>query len=73
MTSIKVPPGVSGQPAQHNPTIVNTEILANEVSLLTIGDFEPLNIKINTGALMHELSQFREDWQIVLPIFSKLT
>jgi hypothetical protein len=67
MTSIKVPPGISGRPAHHDPTLVSPEMLANEVSLLTIGDFEPLNIKISTSALMHEISQFRDDWQDYLP------
>jgi hypothetical protein len=63
----QVPPGISGQPAHYDPNLVDQETLANEVSLLTIGDFEPLNIKINTSSLMHEISQFREDWQDYLP------
>jgi hypothetical protein len=63
----QVPPGISGRPAYYNPNLVDQETLANELSLLAIGDFEPLNIKINTGSLMHEISQFREDWQDYLP------
>ena len=62
-----VPLGISGQPAQYDPKNVDQEMLANEISLLNIGDFEPLNIKINTASLMHEISQFREDWQDYLP------
>ena len=59
----QVPPGISGQPAHYDPKLVDHETLANELALLNIGDFEPLNIKINTSALMHEISQFRDDWQ----------
>lgn len=66
-TMTTVPLGISGQPAHYDSNLVSTETLANEVSLLSIGDFEPLNIKVNTTALMHEISQFREDWQDYLP------
>ena len=54
-----VPPGISGQPAHYDPKLVSQEILANEVSLLAIGDFEPLNIKIHSASLRHDLSEFR--------------
>lgn len=63
----QVPPGISGQPAHYDPKSVDHETLTNEVSLLNLGDFEPLNIKINCGSLMYELSQFRDDWQDYLP------
>jgi hypothetical protein len=63
----QVPLGISGQSALYNSNLVGQETLANEVSLLAIGDFEPLNIKINTASLLHELSQFRGDWQDYLP------
>lgn len=62
-----IPPGISGNPAQYNSKLVDTETLANELSLAAIGDFEPLNIKINSEALIHEISQFRGDWQDYLP------
>ena len=62
-----IPPGISGQAAHYDSKSVSIDTLANEVSLLNIGDFEPLNIKINTASLMHEISQFREDWQDYLP------
>jgi hypothetical protein len=62
-----VPLGVSGRPAQYDSNLVTVETMANELSLIAIGDFEPLNIKINTSSLMHEISQFREDWQDYLP------
>jgi hypothetical protein len=51
----KVPPGISGQSAQYDVNLVSHETLANELSLLNIGDFEPLNIKIDTKSLMEEL------------------
>jgi hypothetical protein len=62
-----VPPGISGQSAKYISSTVSCETLANEVSLLNIGDFEPLNIKINTSDLMSELGQFDKDWQDYLP------
>jgi hypothetical protein len=67
MSTIKVPPGISGQPAHYDPMLVDHVTLANEVSLLTIGDFEPLKIKIDTNSLMRELEPFRNDWQDYLP------
>lgn len=62
-----IPPGISGRPAHYDPNLVNQEIIANELSLLTIGDFEPLNIKIDTNLLLNELDQFKDDWQDYLP------
>jgi hypothetical protein len=63
----QVPPGISGQSAHYDSKLVNHETLANELALLNIGDFEPLNIKINSTSLMYELSQFQNDWQDYLP------
>lgn len=67
MSTIKVPPGVSGQPAHYDPDHVDHKTIANELALLAIGDFEPLNIKIDVESLMHELSDFKNDWQDYLP------
>lgn len=63
----KVPSGVSGQPACYNSDLVTQESLADELSLLSIGDFEPLNIKIDCYQLMTELTSFENDWQDYLP------
>ncbi len=63
----QVPPGVSGRPAHFDPNTVDKNTLANELALISVGDFEPLNIKINTASLMYELSRFRDDWQDYLP------
>jgi len=63
----QVPPGISGQPAHYDPKNVSNEMLANELSLINIGDFEPLKIKIDVASLMSELGQFQNDWQDYLP------
>jgi hypothetical protein len=63
----QIPSGISGQSAHYDSNVVSHEMLANEVALLNIGDFEPLNVKINSLALMNELSQFQNDWQDYLP------
>jgi hypothetical protein len=63
---IKVPPGISGQAAQYNGNVDQTA-LANELALLNLGPFEPLNIWINTGQYMNEISQFNNDWVDYLP------
>lgn len=63
----KVPLGISGRPAQYNSLSVDNESLANELALLNIGDFEPLNVKIDVNVLMNELDMFKNDWQDYLP------
>lgn len=64
---MKVPLGISGQPAYYNADNITDNDLKNEISLLSIGDFEPLNIKINCSSLIEELSEFDNDWQLYLP------
>ncbi len=63
----QVPPGISGQPANYDPKNISSEMLANELSLINIGDFEPLKIKIDVNSLMIELERFKDDWQDYLP------
>ena len=63
---IKVPPGVSGKPAQYNGNVDQTA-LANELALLALGPFEPLNIRIDTSQYMDEINQFNNDWVDYLP------
>ena len=65
--SIIVPPGVSGRSAKFDPSKVSQETLANELALLNLGDFEPLNITIDTSLFMKEISQFNKDWVDYLP------
>ena len=63
---MKVPPGVSGKPAQYKGNVDNA-ILSNELALLNLGPFEPLKFHINLGQYMHEISQFENDWVDYLP------
>jgi hypothetical protein len=65
--SIVVPPGISGRNPKFDASTVSLETVANELALLNLGDFEPLNIKIDTGKFMQELAQFDNDWVDYLP------
>lgn len=67
MTNSIVPPGISGRSHSYDPANVGQENLINEVSLLNLGVFEPLNWKIDCGQFMREIDQFRDDWQDYLP------
>ena len=62
-----VPPGVSGRAPKFDVSQVTLETVANELALLNLGDFEPLNIKINCGQFMREIAQFDNDWVDYLP------
>jgi len=64
---MKVPLGISGQPSNYDPQNVSEEDVKNELALLSIGDFEPLNIKIDCDCLLEEISEFEKDWQEYLP------
>jgi hypothetical protein len=65
MTTI-VPPGVSGQPQIYTGN-VNLETISNELTLLNLGPFEPLKIKIDLAQYMGEIAQFDQDWVDYLP------
>jgi hypothetical protein len=62
-----VPPGVSGKAPEFNPTSIEKDILASELLLLSLGDFEELNFKIDTSLFMDEISEFEKDWVDYLP------
>lgn len=64
---MKVPPGISGQAAQYNSNLIDHETIANELSLLNLGPFEPLKIWIDLGKYMQEINQFNNDWVDYLP------
>lgn len=64
---MKVPPGVSGKPADYNANNVTLETVANELVLSNLGPFEPLNIRINLGQYLNEIKQFDADWVDYLP------
>lgn len=65
--NIIVPPGVSGRAPKFHSSNVSLETVANELALLNLGDFEPLNIKINCEQFMNEIGQFQNDWVDYLP------
>ena len=54
---MKVPPGVSGRAAQYNG-IIDQSTLANELALLNLGPFEPLNIQIDLQKYLQEIKEF---------------
>ena len=62
----KVPLGISGQSAQYTG-IVKPSDMANELALLNLGPFEPLNIHIDLNKYMQEIAQFDNDWVDYLP------
>jgi len=61
-----VPPGISGRAAQYTGDVDN-ETLSNELALLNLGPFEPLNTYIDLGKYMQEIKQFDADWVDYLP------
>lgn len=63
---MKVPLGVSGRAAHYDGNIDQSTI-ANELALLNIGPFEPLNMYIDIGKYNQEISQFNNDWVDYLP------
>ena len=63
---MKVPPGVSGRAAQYNG-IIDQSTLANELALLNLGPFEPLNIQIDLQKYMQEIKEFDGQWVDYLP------
>lgn len=64
---VAVPPGISGKSASYSSTLVSQETVADELALLNLGSFEPLNFYINTGQFMTEIEQFKNDWVDYLP------
>lgn len=62
-----VPNGISGQRPQFDAGNVTQEDLALEMALLQLGDFEPLEWKINVEDFKREIAQFNNDWQDYLP------
>lgn len=62
----KVPPGISGRSAQYTGNVSQTT-LSDELTLLNLGPFEPLNIWIDLGKYMQEIDQFKDDWVEYLP------
>jgi hypothetical protein len=67
LTNMIVPPGKSGRPAEYNSSDASLETVANELSLLNLGDFEPLNIKVDPNWFMDEIKQYDGKWVDYLP------
>jgi hypothetical protein len=67
MNKIITPPGVSGRSIHYDTSSVTLETVADELALLSLGDFEPLDLKVNTNQLMQELDRYRDDWTDYLP------
>ena len=64
---MNIMPGVSGRAPEYDSSKVTHEDIANELALLQLGDFEPLNIRIDTALLRHELRRFDKEWTPYLP------
>jgi hypothetical protein len=62
-----VPPGISGQSIKFDASEINQSILASELALLNLGDFEALNFKIDLNLFKKEIQQFNNDWVDYLP------
>jgi hypothetical protein len=66
MTNTVIPPS-SIPRHRFIPSIVHPDVVASELALLQLGDFEPLDFKINTGQFMQEIAQFDNSWVDYLP------
>jgi hypothetical protein len=64
---MSVPPGISGRPPEFDVSKVDLETLVLETSLLALGDFEPLDYKIDTASFMSEIKGYSNDWVDYLP------
>ena len=67
MNNVVVPPGISGRRINFDARAMDPAIVASELALLSLGDFEPLDIKIDTNRFRKEIAQFDRDWVDYLP------
>lgn len=67
MNNTIVPPGISGRDINFNAADADQETIANELQLLTLGDFEPLKFGISCHRFMGEIEKFENDWVDYLP------
>jgi hypothetical protein len=65
--SVVVGGGVSQKPVQYDSSKVDLETVSNELALLQLGDFEPLDFKIDVNQFMTEIKAFSNDWVPYLP------
>lgn len=62
-----VPPNVSGAAIKFNASDVAADVVASEVALLNLGDFEALNIKIDLNLFKKEIRKYNDQWVDYLP------
>lgn len=60
------------RPPQYDSAKVNQETISDELSLLTLGDFEPLDFIIGVNKFNSEISKFDNDWVDYLPRSDRL-
>ena len=70
--NVIVKPGVSGQSVKFNAKNVDCETMANELALLSLGDWEELKPKVNVGQFNKEIKEFKDEWVDYLPRTDKV-
>lgn len=60
------------RPVAYSSDNVTHTTVADELALLTLGDFEPLDFKIDTGKFNTEIAAFDNDWVDYLPRTDRL-
>jgi hypothetical protein len=65
--NVIVKKGVSGRPVLYDTSKVELGTVADELALLSIGDWEPLRIKINYKQFQKEIKEFDSEWVDYLP------
>lgn len=67
LTNAIVPPGISARKIEFDTSSIDLQTVASELGLLQLGDWEPLDFKINVHQFMKEISLFDDDWVDYLP------
>ena len=70
--NVIVKPGVSGQSVQYDTSKVKLETVADELALLSLGDWEGLKVKINAGQYRKEVKELENEWVDYLPRTDKV-
>ena len=70
--NVIVKPGVSGQPVQYDTSKVKLETVADELALLSLGDWEGLKVNINSGQYRKEIKELEDEWVDYLPRTDKV-
>jgi hypothetical protein len=60
------------RPPKYDSTTVTQETISDELALLTLGDFEPLDFLIDTKQFNNEISKYDNDWVDYLPRSDRL-